>query len=173
MTRTSLENYNCSLARCADIIGDKWTLLIIRDAFFGASTFSQFQRSLNIARNILANRLDALVQHKILEKTPTKPGTQRFTYHLSESGFALMPVLLSITQWGDDWVSGEGNEPVQFVDSKHRQPIRKLVPISANGSELGVSEVIPSPGPGADKHIENALAAFSSSDKNEVKRHHK
>ena len=158
MTRTSLQDHNCSLARCIDIIGDKWTLLIIRDAFFGASSFTQFQRSLNIARNVLADRLDKLVQHEILAKLQTKLHTERYTYHLSERGLALMPILLSITQWGDEWISGEGNEPIQFVDSKLGQPIRTMTALSADGRALSSNDIVPTPGPGADQRIQNILS---------------
>ena len=157
MTRTSMQDHNCSLARCIDIIGDKWTLLLIRDAFFGASSFSQFQRSLNIARNVLSNRLDTLVERDIFEKVQTKPNTERYTYHLTERGLALMQILLSIAQWGDEWISGKGCEPVQFIDNKLGQPIRKMKPVSADGRELNITEILATPGPGADQRIHNAL----------------
>jgi DNA-binding HxlR family transcriptional regulator len=153
MTRTSLRAFNCSLARTADIIGDKWTLLILRDAFFGASTFSQFQKSLGVARNILTDRLEKLVQHEVLEKVPTRPGVARYTYHLTERGLALVPVLISITQWGDKWVFGEGAEPLLFLDREQGKPICPIQVESRDGRNLTAADITPAHGPGADQRI--------------------
>ena len=156
MTRTSLKEFNCSLARTADIIGDKWTLLILRDAFFGASTFSRFQQSLGVARNILADRLDKLVAYEVLEKVPTRPGVERYTYHLTERGQALMPILIAMTQWGDRWVFGEGAEPLVFVDREQGQPIRSIQVQSQDDRKLTARDIAANPGPAADKPIVQA-----------------
>jgi DNA-binding HxlR family transcriptional regulator len=163
MTRTSLKAFNCSLARTADIIGDKWTLLILRDAFFGASTFSQFQKSLGVARNILADRLEKLVEHDVLEKVPTRPGVERYTYHLTERGQALVPVLIAITQWGDKWLFGEGAEPLRFIDREQGQPIRTVDVQSLDGRSLTATDIIPTPGPAADERILQASGNRSKS----------
>jgi DNA-binding HxlR family transcriptional regulator len=161
MTRTSLKEFNCSLARTADIIGDKWTLLILRDAFFGASTFSQFQKSLGVARNILADRLEKLVQHEVLEKVQTRPGVERYGYHLTERGRALVPVLVSITQWGDTWIFGEGAEPLRFMDRQQGRPIQPIEVRSGDGRCLGAADIIPTPGPAADEQILRAFGPRS------------
>ena len=153
MTRTSLQDFNCSLARTADIIGDKWTLLILRDVFFGVSTFSQFQKSLGVARNILADRLDKLVRHEVLEKVPTRPGVERFTYRLTERGEGLVPVLIAISQWGDEWVFGKGAEPLRFVDRERSEPIQTLCVQSRDGRRLTTADIRPTPGPAADERI--------------------
>jgi DNA-binding HxlR family transcriptional regulator len=156
MTRTSLKSFNCSLARTVDIIGDKWTLLILRDAFFGASTFSQFQKSLGVARNILADRLEKLVAHEVLEKVQTRPGVERYTYHLTERGQALVPVLIAITQWGDKWVFGEGAEPLKFMDREQGEPIQTIAVRSRDGRSLRATDIIPAPGPAADQRTMKA-----------------
>lgn len=156
MTRTSLKEFNCSLARTADIIGDKWTLLILRDAFFGASTFSQFQKNLGVARNILADRLEKLVGHEVLEKVPTRPGVERYTYHLSERGQALVPILIAMTQWGDQWVFGEGAEPLLFVDRAQGRPIRPIQVRSQDDRQLTATDITANPGPAADRKIVQA-----------------
>lgn len=157
MTRTSLKAFNCSLARTADIIGDKWTLLILRDAFFGASTFSHFQKSLGVARNILADRLEKLVEHEVLEKVATRPGVERYTYHLTERGQALVPALIAITQWGDKWVFGEGAEPLQFIDREQGQPIRAMSVQSSDGRNITAKDIIAKPGPAADERVLKVL----------------
>ena len=158
MTRTSLKHFNCSLARTADIIGDKWTLLILRDAFFGASTFSQFQKSLGVARNILTDRLEKLVEHQVLEKVQSRPGVERYGYHLTERGQSLVPVLIAMTQWGDKWVFGEGAEPLRFVDLEQGKPISPIEVRSSDGRSLKATDIIPAPGPAADEQIQKMLS---------------
>ena len=86
MSRTSLKDWPCAFARAADIIGDQWSLLILRDAFYGVNTWSGFQRSLKVARNVLADRLERLTDAGILERKPVRPGAQRYTYELTEAG---------------------------------------------------------------------------------------
>jgi DNA-binding HxlR family transcriptional regulator len=141
MTRTSFKDFPCSMARTADIIGDKWTLLILRDAFFGASTFSQFQKSLGVARNILSDRLDKLVQFGVLDKQPVRPGVERYTYTLTERGQDLTPVLIAITQWGDRWTFGEGKAPVQFYEKDSDTPIRAVEVQSSEGRPLRAQDI--------------------------------
>jgi DNA-binding HxlR family transcriptional regulator len=158
MTRTPFNDFNCSLARTADIIGDKWTLLILRDAFFGATTFSQFQKNLGVARNILANRLDKLVSYQVMERRQSKPGVERYSYHLTERGLALVPVLVAMTQWGDSWVLGEGNEPIEFRDRNSGQKIAPLRVLSGKGEPLDTINIEVSPGPGADERIRKTLS---------------
>ena len=106
---------NCSIARSLEIIGEWWTLLILRDAFLGVTRFEVFQERLGIARNILAKRLDTLVDAGILERRPYEAARGRYDYRLTEKGRALWPVLVTIRQWGDEWILGEGHEPVQLV----------------------------------------------------------
>ena len=101
MTRTSLKNVNCSLAQFAEIMGDKWSLLIVRDAFIGVKTFSEFQKRLQIAKNVLTERLNHLVENGVLTKEPTRPGVERFVYELTPMGRALFPVGSAIMHWGD------------------------------------------------------------------------
>lgn len=141
MTRTSLKHFHCSMARTADIIGDKWTLLILRDAFFGGTSFSQFQKSLGVARNILSDRLEKLVDHGVLAKTPVRPGVERYTYELTERGRDLVPVLIAITQWGDRWIFGEGNEPFAFFDKASGEPIQQVEVQSSSGAALTADDI--------------------------------
>lgn len=141
MTRTSLKHFHCSMARTADIIGDKWTLLILRDAFFGETTFSQFQKSLGVARNILSDRLEKLVEHGVLEKNPVRPGVERYTYELTERGRDLVPVLIAITQWGDRWIFGEGNEPFTFYDKADGKRILPVEVLSSAGKALNADDI--------------------------------
>src|SRR5262245_51759389 len=122
--KTDLSRLNCSLARALGSVGDWWTLLIVRDAFFGSTRFSEFQGSLGIARNILAQRLDALVTDGIFVRhgTPERPH-----YVLSEKGRELLPALVALMQWGDKWQSG-GSPPVILTDAEgHALPRMRVV----------------------------------------------
>src|SRR5574337_1401356 len=99
MKLKSFDHMNCSLALTLDVIGERWTLLILRDAFFGTKRFEEFQRGLGIARNILTSRLNRLVDEGILERRPAEAG--RYEYVLTDKGLELQPVLLAMTHWGD------------------------------------------------------------------------
>ena len=105
---------NCAVARSLEIIGEWWTLLILRDAFFGITRFDDFQARLGIARNILSTRLDTLVDAGVMERRTYDEARNRSDYVLTDKGRALWPVLTAIRQWGDEWVLGAGNEPIQL-----------------------------------------------------------
>lgn len=149
MRRTELEHFNCSFARTLDILGDRWTLMIIRDAFYGISRFSDFQSRLGMARNILADRLEQLVTHNILVKVPTRPGVERFSYRLTERGKELYPALVAFCQWGDKWIFGCQGEPVRILDKKTGAPVQKVAVVSRDGRYLESQDITYAPGPGA------------------------
>jgi DNA-binding HxlR family transcriptional regulator len=100
------------------VIGEWWTLLIIRDALFGVTRFDEFQKNLGIARNILANRLDTLVAAGVMERQCYDEGRSRYDYVLTDKGRALWPVIVTLRQWGDSWILGEGNE-ISLLRHKH------------------------------------------------------
>ena len=158
MTRTPLDHMHCSLARTANIIGDKWCLLILRDVFVGIRSFSNLQRNSGIARNILADRLEHLVKNNVLEKRRTRPGVERFHYYFTEQGKELVPILLAMVQWGDRWIFGENQEPLQLLDKKNLQPIRPIQVFSEEGEALHTDYILPSPGPGADPTVSRAFS---------------
>ena len=114
MRRASFDDMNCSIAQSLEVIGEWWTLLILRDAFFGVTRFEVFQERLGIARNILTTRLDTLVDHGVMERRTYDEARGRHDYVLTAKGKALWPVLVTIRQWGDEWVVGKGNEPVRM-----------------------------------------------------------
>lgn len=109
--KIDLTTFNCSLARALAVVGDGWSLLIVRDAWLGLTRFGELRRSLGVAKNILAARLDQLVAGGVLERagTDTRP-----TYHLTASGRELLPALVALMQWGDKWMSG-GVPPMRLT----------------------------------------------------------
>src|SRR5205823_14777410 len=102
---------NCSIAGTLELIGERWTLLVLRDAFLGVRRFDDFQRDLGVARNVLAARLGRLVDEGVLERVAYQERPERFEYRLTEKGLDLWPVLATLMQWGDQHVMG-GRAPV-------------------------------------------------------------
>ena len=116
--RIDLSTFECSVARTLEVVGDKWTLLILRDAFYGVRRFEDFARDLGIARNVLTDRLGRLVDDGVLEKRQYEDHPPRHEYRLTPKGRALLPVVLTMMHWGDTWESnGEG--PVTLLHDGH------------------------------------------------------
>jgi DNA-binding HxlR family transcriptional regulator len=130
---------NCSLAQTLEVIGERWTLLILRDAFFGVRRFDDFQRDLGVARNILAARLKRLVEEGILERRRGEEG--RSEYVLTDRGLDLQPVLLSMTHWGDKHKPHPRGKRVVFVDRTTNQPIAPMSARGADGRALAPREI--------------------------------
>ena len=145
MKYKTFENMNCSLAQTLDIIGERWTLLILRDAFFGTRRFSDFQQGLGIARNILSTRLSRLVAEGILEKREHEHAHAE--YVLTEKGLDLQPVLLAMTHWGDRYRPDPRGARLVFIDRRDQEPIRTMSAVAADGRALAPREVKAIPGP--------------------------
>jgi DNA-binding HxlR family transcriptional regulator len=114
MLPRSYENQRCSIAKALEVVGDRWTILIIREAFFGTARFDDFQRHLGIARTVLTERLGRLVGDGVLEKHRYHEHPERFEYRLTEKGTDLWPVLMSLLSWGDRHAI-DGPPPVVMV----------------------------------------------------------
>ncbi|WP_371615284.1 winged helix-turn-helix transcriptional regulator [Streptomyces sp. NBC_00454] len=106
--RTQLDDADCSIAQALDVVGDWWTLLIVRDAARGVSRFDEFQRELGMSRKVLTERLKLLVEAGVLTREPYQERPVRHEYRLSPRGRALLPVLVALQDWGDTWILGEG-----------------------------------------------------------------
>lgn len=107
-------NERCSVAATLEVVGDPWTLLILRDAFAGVKRFEQWQERLGVARNVLAARLKTLVGHGVMETRRYSERPPRHEYWLTQKGLALSPVLLTMAEWGDRHVYGRDKSPVLF-----------------------------------------------------------
>jgi DNA-binding HxlR family transcriptional regulator len=105
----------CSVAAALEVVGDPWTLLILRDAFAGVRRFEQWQENLGVARNVLAARLKALVGHGVLARRPYSEHPPRFEYVLTQKGRDLSGVLMTLAAWGDRHVYGPDGGPVQYT----------------------------------------------------------
>ena len=140
--RKRFTEMNCGIAQALEAFGDWWTLLIVRDAFFGTRRFGDFQASLGIAKNILSNRLARLVAHGIFAKVDGE-------YRLTAKGEGLLPVLTALRDWSDEWVFGKGAEPVIVKDRRTNRRIPKLRVTDADGTPVSRRELRTVPGPGA------------------------
>ena len=138
-----------SVGHVLDIIGEGWSILIIREAFLGTRRFEEFQGRLGIARNILTTRLKKLCANEILDRVPVKEGAKRHEYILTNKGKDMMPLLVALTQWGDKWVYGENNVPLIFLDRDQGEPIASVQVFSASGEVLRPRNVMIKAGPGA------------------------
>jgi DNA-binding HxlR family transcriptional regulator len=124
VARKSLSGNYCPSARSLDVIGDWWSLLIVRDAFDGLTRFGEFQKSLGIAKNILAQRLRTLVERGILASVPAANGGAHQEYHLTDMGRDLFPVMVALRQWGERYLFEPGEPHSKLVERDTGRPIR-------------------------------------------------
>jgi len=134
------ENQDCSAARTLEVVGERWSLLILRDAMFRNYTrFSQFQKSLGLATNILAKRLEGFVEAGLMEHRQTNaPGAQA-EYLLTQKGLELKPVIIALTEWGDKWVRPG---PVDFRNESDGQPVALQLRGADDDAQVAIGDVV-------------------------------
>jgi DNA-binding HxlR family transcriptional regulator len=148
--RTSFEGMTCSVAQCLNVVGEWWSLLIVRDAFLGVTRFDDFQARLGISRNILTQRLNHLVDTEVLERVAYSDHPPRSEYQLTNKGRDLWHVITAMRQWGDQWAAPDGPP----VETRHTTcgHIVTAVPVCSNcGEPLDARSGTPVPGPGASE----------------------
>jgi DNA-binding HxlR family transcriptional regulator len=149
MLKRDYEGQNCSIARALEVVGERWTLLIVRDAFLGLSRFEQFQESLGIARNVLTERLNRLVEEGIFKRVRYCERPERFEYRLTEKGRDLQIALTGLVQWGDKYVS-EKPPRITRRKSDKRPVVAAFMPEGAEVLRADEIEVVDGPGLKAD-----------------------
>lgn len=155
---------HCSVARTLDIIGEWWTLLILRDAFYGVRRFEAFRVHLGISRKVLTSRLQRLTQENILKKVAYQENPLRFEYKLTQKGLDLLPILLSIMKWGDEWQTQPDEMPVVFVHKTCGHETQPKFVCSHCNEELHARDMQPKAGPGAlPQELENLRQASINS----------
>lgn len=142
------EGQNCSAARALELVGERWTMLLIRDAFMGVRRFEDFQRNLGIARNVLTARLSLLVDEGLMERRRYQERPERFEYRLTEKGIGLWPVLMTLMKWGDAYLADQG-PPVQILHRGCGGELTERLTCAACGEALGPRDVEARPGPGS------------------------
>jgi DNA-binding HxlR family transcriptional regulator len=134
--RNDLGTEPCPVARSISVVGDRWSLLLVRDAFDGVCRFSDFQRSLGVARNILAERLRRLVDAGILETRPGSNGGAHQEYVLTAQGQSLFPVVVALRQWGERHLFEQGEPHSELVEKSTGQPLHFMAPQAADGRPI-------------------------------------
>ncbi|MFJ5484969.1 winged helix-turn-helix transcriptional regulator [Pectobacterium actinidiae] len=134
--RKSLKEDACPVARALDVVGDRWALLIIRDAFDNRRRFGDFQRSLGVAKNILTDRLRTLVDEGILSVQPVSESSAYQEYILTPKGEQLFPLVVALRQWGEQQLFAEGESHSLLLDKHTGQPLQTMLPRSAQGQRL-------------------------------------
>lgn len=130
----------CSLPAALQAMGEKWSFLILRAAFNGLHHFEEFQSELRIARNILANRLARLVEHGIMERATMPEDRRKIVYCLTDKGYALLPTMVALRQWGERWETGYPAFPI-LVDVRDGRPIQQVAVLSHDGRALGKGDL--------------------------------
>ncbi|MCP2076328.1 UNVERIFIED_ORG: DNA-binding HxlR family transcriptional regulator [Pseudomonas lini] len=134
--KASPVSHECPVARAVEVIGDRWSLLIIRDAFDDVRRFSEFQKNLGLAKNILASRLKALVEVGVLETRPASDGSAYKEYALTQKGREVFPIVVSLRQWGERHLFSAGEAHSVLLDNERDEPVAMLEVRSVTGKKL-------------------------------------
>jgi DNA-binding HxlR family transcriptional regulator len=153
MKRTSFANWPCSIARAMDLLGDWWTPLVLREAFYGIQRFDDFQAGLNIARNTLADRLRTLVTEGLMEKKPYQTDPVRYDYVLTEKGRDFFPVLVALQRWGDRWLADEAGPPIVLRHERCGHDGEAEVVCSSCGEPMTAADTSMRIGPGYPERL--------------------
>ena len=140
---------NCSFARSLDVLGDRWTFLVLRESFFGVRRFGQMARNLGVSRNILSDRLQKLVANGILERRRYRQDPDRFEYRLTERGKSLYPPIVAMLRWGDEHLAGPEGPPLTLRHTTCGHDAAPILVCSHCAQPITASDVLPEPGPGA------------------------
>jgi DNA-binding HxlR family transcriptional regulator len=137
-----IDNQRCSVARTLSIIGDRWTLLVLRDCFLGIRRFEQFQERLGVTRQVLSDRLRRLVDHGILSREPYQDRPPRHEYRLTPKGRDLYPVMLSLLAWGDKHMSDEFGPPLELYDRNTGRRVHPQVTVAEDVRPVRWGEIV-------------------------------
>lgn len=141
MQRTRFHRWPCPIARAADVFGDPWTPIVMREAFFGCRRFEQFQQRLGVSRATLGQRLGRLVDEGMLEKVPYQEKPVRHEYRLTDKGRAFFDVLAAMWRFGDDWLFRRDSGPVRMIDRDSGTEIRPVVVDETSGRRIDLRRV--------------------------------
>ncbi|ODV43915.1 hypothetical protein AWV79_13790 [Cupriavidus sp. UYMMa02A] len=134
----------CSVARAMRALGERWSILIIREAFYGITHFDDFERKLGVATNVLSARLKTLVEFGLMERKVGLAGKRR-TYHLTEKGKAFFPVYVALKSWADAWQPGGGDPAMRLCDAKTGEEIQVAPLVRSDGSKIVSDDLVIQP----------------------------
>lgn len=160
MLRHDYPGQICSIAKALEIVGERWTLLIVRDVMNGNRRFGELQKGLGVARNVLSARLQRLVEEDILERRPYQSSPERYEYFLTEKGLDLWPALVALLAWGDRHSPEPNGPPMLIVHKGCGGEVNDRGICESCGKVLHARDARPMPGPGLATH-EPAAAAHA------------
>jgi DNA-binding HxlR family transcriptional regulator len=155
--QTSFAEMHCSLARSLEVVGDWWTPLILRDIYLGIDKFADLAEDLGLSRNLLAERLNGLVDNEILRRERYSDRPPRDQYALTNAGQELIPILVVLTAWGDRWQTPEGGPPILFQHGDHEAA--PAVACGVCGEQIAARDLTARPGPGGRRAPGTVLVA--------------
>jgi DNA-binding HxlR family transcriptional regulator len=156
MRLTSLSEMNCSIAKTLDVIGEWWTLLILRDALRGTRRFDDFQANLGLARSVLTARLRKLTDAGIMERYQYSQHPPRYEYRLTDKGRSLFGVIAALMHWGDQWEAGPAGPPVVLVHDTCGQVTQPILTCPHCHGEVSTRNTHSEPGPGSHRTASRA-----------------
>ena len=152
MSRKPFENMNCPIAQTANIVGERWSILILRNAFCGMKHFQDFQQHLGIATSSLTARLQQLTENGILKRVPCEHDGRSYEYQLTTKGLDLYPLLLAMTEWGETWAKNSHGRRIRIIERATGQDIGGVTALSPSRQHpLWLADLDVKPGPGADE----------------------
>jgi DNA-binding HxlR family transcriptional regulator len=157
MRRTRFDRWPCSIARTVDLAGDWWTPLVMREAFYGARRFEEFQQRLGLSRNVLTQRLARLVDEDMLERVRYQDRPPRYEYQPTEKGRDFFAVLAAMIRWGDRWLAGPQGPPIELRHRESGQSVEPEVVDARTGEPLDIRDIVATPGPGLPERLAKRL----------------
>lgn len=148
----SVKTMNCSVARTLSVVGERWTMLILREAFLGRHRFDEFQQGTGIARNILSSRLRDLVRDGILDRVRSEGDNGRIEYRLTKKGLDLYPIMVAMMRWGDVWLSDESGPPLTLIHRTCGAKTSTTMVCSQCGEQIVAREMVAVPRRTAQSH---------------------
>lgn len=139
--QSRVANKECSVARAMETVGDRWSMLILREAYYGVKRFDEFEMYVGIAPNILSTRLKKLVSAGVMQRIQLPEHAGRYEYVLTEKGLDFFPAYLALKKWGDDWLAESEGPQVVFLDRAAGRPIEYPEPKRADGQPLRLEDV--------------------------------
>jgi DNA-binding HxlR family transcriptional regulator len=159
MLRADYPGQACSIAKSLEVIGERWSLLIVRDVMNGNRRFGELQKGLGVARNVLAARLQRLIEEDILERRPYQSNPERFEYFLTEKGLDLWPALVALLSWGDRHSPTPGGPPMLIVHKECGGRVSDRGICESCGEVLHARDARAVPGPGFEEPLASAAAS--------------
>jgi DNA-binding HxlR family transcriptional regulator len=147
--RSRIANKECSMARAMEVVGDRWSILILREAYYGVKRFDEFEYYVGVAPNILSSRLKKFVDAGVMTRIPLPEHSGRYEYQLTEKGRDFFPAYLALKKWGDDWLAEPEGPQVVFRDRAAGRAIKYPKLLTANGKPLRLEDVEVVAGAGA------------------------